>query len=272
MAVRRRPRYSHLTDRELAGLIGEHDERAREELIRRYQYLCAAEARDLCVSLHHRGHLNACQGDRCDGAYGAAFVELVDRLAGHAADPARRRSARKGVFQTYYEGPQHNTPDSTGGITLEAFFRNGLRSGGLTDARRAYLADRGLHVRIRERKTDLTHAALIGAWTEWVLEDSAAGRAAADLELRAEDMPALLEAMWIDATETPPADDVIDLRRIALLVGRAGGNPDQLRRVVDALEALVAFLAPNYYDDYLGRPRDHARTPLAVDEPCPPVA
>lgn len=256
---RRRPvPYTQLEDIELVRLFDAGDQRAYAELARRHTPMCARKAREYCEAIWHRGHRRACKGDECDGAYGPVFERLLDRLIGHPADKAARRRRLVGVIERYDEGPKV--------LPLGAFFLRGLRSGGTEEARRAYCVDRGLHVKLHWRK-EFNPTILVAVWSEWVLPETDPSTAFEDLGFTPEDLPRIVHAMWIDAIEVCPADNDIDLRRVASLLKLPALEDEQaskaqvarLDRVVRTIDALIAVAAPDFYDDYLGRPRDLSR-------------
>jgi hypothetical protein len=249
-------RYLALSDVELANHVAAGDPNAPAEARRRFTPVATLLARRLCSRLAHRG--GRCPGVGCDHAFTWVLLDLLDQFAGHEATP--QRSARKALLVNWAQQARHG--DSFADYALGP--RGEGRRGTLTGARRAWNRARGLRVRVvpsrdlRAEGPDQYSA---------LLARRRLGEAARQLGLdRPADLWRWAAVLNADACETGLADP-IDERRVArYLLGGDVDDPGLVQAVAllaRAVDNLLASHWPDWYDEYLARPRQHTRRALA---------
>jgi hypothetical protein len=257
--------HSALTELQLARLVEVGDPASRDEVKRRYARLARQVARKVCGQIAHRG--GRCPGrsgspQDCDRAYIWIELDLLDRFAGRAAGGDCR--ARKALIVTWLQQP--NRPAT---FTAYVWGRNGKGLPGIvTEARRTWNRHRQLKVRLHLPADLVQHAP--ARYGELI----AAGRPRAAADVLGLSAPTAigrwLQALFDDACETG-LQEPIDVARVTRHLLGAPGTDFAAEEAVALLGPLVdAMLCrhwPHWWDEYLGRPRQHTRAwaPLLPD-------
>ena len=254
-----------LSDEVLARALKVGDPNARPHVRDRFAPLAGELAQRICRRIGHRGR--PCPGrtgsfDDCDCAFTWVELDLLDRFAGRDATDGRR--ARKALIVTWLEQDRRSP-------SFAAYVRgrggDGL-PGMVSDGRRAWNRARGLRTRVYMPASMWDQA--LPCYQDLIARGQEADAAR---RLGVEEPPALrrcVEALFDDACETGLVDP-IDIARVARhLCGGLWHDP--------AIEAATAILAPavdtmlwrrwpNWWHEYLDRPRQHTRLWL----PLPPA-
>lgn len=251
-------RYLDLDDLDLARAVAAADPAARLEVRRRFTPVAILLARKICARIGHRGR--RCPGLGCEFAFTWVMLDLLDNFAGRDGGEGKRArralivswlcgSPRTGQFADYLLGPKGE----------------GQR-GMLTEGRRAWNAARGLRVRANpcrdlKRDGEARYGDLVARG-----ELAAVARL---LDLQQPDAVwAWLEALFVDGCETG-LEDPIDVPRVArYLLGRDPGEEAirALQPLALAVDRMLATHWPDWYDEYLSRPRQHTRRAVRLDD------
>jgi len=261
------PDYLDLDDVELAFAVAAGDPAARAEVRRRFTPVAILLARRICARIGHRGR--RCPGLDCEFAFSWVLLDLLDHFAGH--DPDGRQHGRSALIVSWARGARR-----TGRFADYVLgpAGGGLR-GMLTDGRRVWNRARELRVRVHpcrdlERRGESLYRTL-------VMSAELAGPARMLGLERPDAIWTWVEALFVDACETG-LEDPIDARRVARYL-LEGDPAEAVVRIVErlalAVDGMLAAHWPDWYDEYLSRPRQHTRRglPLGVldgaDEPEP---
>lgn len=254
--------YAALTELQLARLVEAGHQAARDEVRRRYGKLARQLARRICGRIAHRG--GRCPGRSgsmydCDRAYTWIELDLLDRFAGHP--PGRGSRSRKALVVTWLH--QRNRPP-TFAAYVWGRHRKGL-PGMETEGRRAWNRQRQLRSRLRLPPELATSGP--ASYAE-LIADGHRRAAAQLLGLTGPDaLSRWLRALFDDACDVG-GEEQIDVARVTrhLLAGSTPTPVDELAvaLLAPAVDAMLSRDWSMWWDEYLGRPRQHTRAYAAL--------